>query len=63
MYNRPGIPVAELINNEAEIYNDVAKALETQYASILDHAYQYLDPEEMQIVKKQAQEIRNKKVY
>jgi len=63
MYGSPGIPVQQLMESEDAIYNGVAKALEMQYKSILERAYQYLDPDEMQIVKKQAQEIRNKKVY
>lgn len=63
MYTRRDIPVQQLLESEEAIYNGVAKALETQYKTILEKAYAYLDPDEMQIVKKQAQEIRNKKVY
>lgn len=63
MYSAPNIPVETLLQNENVIYNDVAKALEAQYKTILDKAYQYLDPDEMQLVKKQSLEIRNKKVY
>lgn len=54
---------AVLLANEDELFNEVAKALDAQYNAILGKTYQYLDPEEMQIVKKQAQEIRTKKVY
>jgi hypothetical protein len=63
MYSSDNVPIQQLLESEPAIYNGVAKALETQYKSILDKAHQYLDPDEMQIVKKQAQEIRNKKVY
>lgn len=63
MYGSAGVPADVLLQNEPSIYNDVAKTLEAQYKAILDRAYQYLDPEEMLIVKKQATEIRNKKVY
>jgi hypothetical protein len=63
MYTSPGIPVQVLLEREDVLYNGVAKALETQYNAILQRAYQYLDPDEMQIVKKQAQEIRSRKVY
>lgn len=63
MYTSPNVPVPILLEREDTVYNDVAKALETQYKVILDRSYQYLDPDEIQIVKKQAQEIRNKKVY
>jgi hypothetical protein len=63
MYTSPNVPVPVLLQNEQEIYNNVAQALETQYEVILESAYRYLDPDEMQIVKKQSQEIRNRKVY
>lgn len=63
MYTAPGVPMHALIEGNPGIYNGVARALETQYKEILQRAYQYLDPDEMQIVKKQAQEIRAKKVY
>lgn len=63
MYKQPGIPVEMLLQSENGLYNDIAKALETEYKGILERAYAYLDPDEMQIVKRQAQEIRAKKVY
>ncbi|HET7437106.1 MAG TPA: hypothetical protein VFN10_20515 [Thermoanaerobaculia bacterium] len=63
LYPQPGVPLHDLLENEDVLYNDVAKALEAQYKTILDRSYQYLDPEEISIVKKQSQEIRNKKVY
>lgn len=62
-YSMPGANMQLLIENESTIYNGVAKALEAQYKAILDRAYAYLDPDEIQLVKKQAQEIRAKKVY
>lgn len=62
MYSNSNVPL-DVLMKEDGIYNDVAKALEAQYKTILARAYQYLDPEEMRIVKKQAQEIRSKKVY
>jgi hypothetical protein len=62
-YSMPGINVRTLIQNEATIYNGVAQGLEKQYKAILERAYAYLDPDEIQLVKKQAQEIRAKKVY
>ena len=61
-YSRP-LSADELVINEGMVYDDVAKALDAQYKAILEKSYQYLDPEEMRIVKKQAQEIRSKKVY
>src|SRR6185503_16878903 len=60
-YSIPNVPIQQLIESEPSVYNPVAKALEMQYKSILDRANQYLDPDEMQIVKKQAQEIRSKR--
>jgi neuraminyllactose-binding hemagglutinin len=63
MYASPSISVRDLITNEDAIYNSVAQALETQYKTILENAYRYLDPDEMQLVKKQSQEIRTRKVY
>lgn len=62
-YSIPNVPIQQLLESEPSVYNPVAKALEMQYKIILDRANQYLDPDEMQIVKKQAQEIRIKKVY
>lgn len=64
IYGYPGrTSVQVLLEKEGQIYNDIAKALEAQYKPILERTYQYLDPEEMQIVKTQSQEIRSKKVY
>jgi len=62
LYASP-IPVQLLLEKEAAIYRDVAQALEVQYKAVLERSYQYLDPEEMRLVKKQAAEIRAKKVY
>ena len=43
------------------ILNDVAKAIEKQYPTIMETVGKYLDPEEMRLVKKQAQELKEKK--
>ncbi|MEO8602612.1 MAG: hypothetical protein ABI629_08555 [bacterium] len=37
--------------------------LERYYAAVMDAAWRYLEPEEMVIVKKQAQDIKSRKVY
>jgi len=43
------------------ILNDVAKAIEKQYPTIMETAWKYFDPEEMKLVKKQTQELKDKK--
>jgi hypothetical protein len=68
MFNRNDTAVGDseaamLLNNEPQLYSDVAKALEAQYKIILTAVYNYLDPEEMRMVNKQADEIRKRKVY
>jgi len=40
-----------------------SKALESIYAKIMQTAWTYLDPEEMRLIKKQAEEIKKKKIY
>jgi hypothetical protein len=43
------------------ILNNVAKAIEKQYPTIMETAWKYFDPEEMRMVKKQCQELKEKK--
>lgn len=43
------------------ILNDVAKAIEQHYPTIMETAWNYLAPEEMRSLKKQAQELKDKK--
>lgn len=45
------------------IMNDVAKGIEQQYPDFMTTVSKFIDPEEMQIIKKQAREIRSKKGY
>ncbi|MBI4833345.1 MAG: hypothetical protein HY811_00795 [Planctomycetes bacterium] len=45
----------------AVLLNYVAKAIEKEYPAILGTAWESFDPEEMRLVKKQAQELKEKK--
>lgn len=45
------------------IMNDVAKGIEKQYPDLMAAFWKLIDPEEMQIIKKQAQELKSKKGY
>ncbi|MFZ5804572.1 MAG: hypothetical protein ACOY7U_06940 [Acidobacteriota bacterium] len=53
----------ELLANEPSFAAEFGRALEQVYRSVMDKAFTYLDPEEMELVNKQAEEIRKKKVY
>ena len=46
--------------NYALVMNDIVKAVEQQYPDIMGTVYSLLDPEEMKIMKKQAQDIKSK---
>lgn len=50
-------------NTWAELNSAFGKALEQIYSQMLDTAWKYLDPGEVDLVVKQAQEIRKNKVY
>lgn len=47
----------------ALIMNDVAKEVEQQYPNFMATISKLIDPEEMRIIKKQAQELKSKKGY
>ena len=47
----------------ALIMNDVAKEIEKQYPEFMATISKLIDPEEMRIIKKQAQELKSKKGY
>ena len=49
--------------NYALVMNDIVKAVEQQYPDIMGTVYSLLDPEEMKIMKKQAQDIKSKQGY
>jgi hypothetical protein len=49
--------------NYALIMDDVAKGMEKEYPNLMATVYKLLDPEEMRIIKKQAQELKSKKGY
>ena len=51
------------IYNYDPILNAAAKTLEEQYPDIMATFYNLVDPEEMAVIKKQAQELRSKKGY
>ena len=57
-YKYPGSPV-----ENRDISKPLGQALEKIYKQIMETSWKYLDPEEMKIVKKQAEEIKAKKVY
>jgi hypothetical protein len=45
------------------IAKPLGKTMEGFYAKVMQAAWNYLDPDEMKLVKKQAEEIKKKKVY
>lgn len=47
----------------AKFYTNLGKALEVQYAHVMRSTWGYLDPDEMRIVKRQSQEVRERKVF
>ncbi|MFB3910394.1 MAG: hypothetical protein ACE15D_18545 [Candidatus Eisenbacteria bacterium] len=59
-YRATGAGMADINLMESR---ELCEALSSTYASILDTAWKYLDPDEMAIAKKQSAEIRAKKVY
>ncbi len=48
---------------KVENRNDVAKGIEKQYPELMATISKLIDPEEMQIIKKQCQELKSKKGY
>lgn len=61
----PPLPptLAQLLQNEPAFHNDIGKALQSQYGEIMNRIYTYLDPMEMAVVDRQADNLRVKKVY
>ena len=45
---------AQLLQNEAQFYNDLSAELEAQYRDVMNRTFDYLDPREMAIVDRQA---------
>ncbi len=54
---------AQGVNIDLSQSPELGRALDLAYANIMDAAWKYLDPGEMAVVKKQGDEIRQKKVY
>lgn len=59
----PRCPIGVFLEKDNKFHADLGHALEKQYDEILNTIYIYLDPREMAIVKKQAMELRERKVY
>ena len=53
----------QLMKIDNKFYSDIGRVLEMQYDKILNQIYTYLDPREMAIVKNQAMELRERKVF
>ena len=53
----------KLMEMDNSFYSNIGRVFEAQYDEILNKIYIYLDPREMAIVKKQAMELRERKVY
>lgn len=56
-----GKPGGVIVQNK--IMNETAKQLEKQYPDLMTTILPLIDPEEMRIIKKQAQELKSKKGY
>ncbi len=52
-----------VLANEDQFFNDLGKELDGQYQEIMRRTFAYLDPKEMAIVDRQADSLREKKVY
>ena len=52
-----------LLVNENQFYNALGRALEAQYAEIMNRIYGYLDPKEMAELKGAAQKLREQKIF
>ena len=59
----PNCPIEVFLEKDNEFYNNLGRALKMQYKEVLGVVYTYLDPREMAIVKNQAMELRERKVY
>ena len=59
----PNCPIEVFLERDNEFHNNFGRALKMQYKEVLGVVYTYLDPREMAIVKKQAMELRKRKVY
>jgi len=57
------MPIEYFLEQESTPYNIAAKTLDQYYLEIMQKTWDYLDPEEMLVLKKQAQEVREKKIY
>ena len=57
-----GASLATLLVNENKFHNDVGRALEGQYAEVLNRIYGYIEPESMTIVGEAARKLRNQKI-
>lgn len=56
-------PLNQVDISDPGITKPLAKPMEDFYKKVMEAAWKYLDPEEMRIVKKQAEDIKKKKVY
>lgn len=56
-------PPASVDFSDVSVTNPLGKTMEGAYRSVMEATWRYLDPEEMKLVKKQAEEIKAKKVY
>ncbi len=59
----PRCPIGVFLEKDNKFHADLGHALEKQYDEILNKIHVYLDPREMAIVKNQAIELRERKVY
>ncbi|MBI3365991.1 MAG: hypothetical protein HY033_13940 [Ignavibacteriae bacterium] len=56
-------PPSQADLSDPGIVKPLGPKLEAIYTKVMEAAWKYLDPEEMKLVKKQAEEIKKKKVY
>ena len=59
----PNCPIGVFLEKDNKFHSDLGRTLKMQYKEALGVVYTYLDPREMAIVKNQAMELREKKVY
>lgn len=55
--------ITQLLFRAEVLENHMAKEVEKQYPAVMETIYKLIDPEEMTIIRKQAQEVRKNKGY
>jgi len=63
VYGYDDLPLSEIKTTDPAIASPIGKVLEGIYRRVMQTAWDHLNPDEMAILKNQAEEIKKKKVY